>query len=144
LLNDQSGSVLGNSTVFSWAGCHTTDGEKEAGFAVEPAAAPAATPGCAAVWGRRRLGFPTLTAALLYAAGWATRLTGQRWAERPRRPASGLGQAAAPAGWAATRERPLGQVTTRVLPSHELARRAALAKWAKRPAGSRSGRRAAS
>jgi hypothetical protein len=23
LLNDQSGSVLGASTVFSWAGCHT-------------------------------------------------------------------------------------------------------------------------
>jgi hypothetical protein len=22
LLNDQSGSVLGDSTVFSWAGCH--------------------------------------------------------------------------------------------------------------------------
>jgi hypothetical protein len=24
LLNDQSGSVLGDSTVLSWAGCHTT------------------------------------------------------------------------------------------------------------------------
>jgi hypothetical protein len=23
LLNDQSGSVLGDSTVFSWAGCHS-------------------------------------------------------------------------------------------------------------------------
>jgi hypothetical protein len=26
LLNDQSGSVLGDSTVFSWAGCHTLQG----------------------------------------------------------------------------------------------------------------------
>jgi hypothetical protein len=26
LLNDYSGSVLGDSTVFSWAGCHTVAG----------------------------------------------------------------------------------------------------------------------
>jgi hypothetical protein len=33
LLNDQSGSVLGDSTVFSWAGCHIglqVDGAHEA------------------------------------------------------------------------------------------------------------------
>jgi hypothetical protein len=29
LLNGQSGSVLGDSTVFSWAGCHNVGPKKE-------------------------------------------------------------------------------------------------------------------
>jgi hypothetical protein len=29
LLNDQSGSVLGDSTVFSWAGCHNDDDDDD-------------------------------------------------------------------------------------------------------------------
>jgi hypothetical protein len=40
-----------------------TDDEEAAGFAAVEAAAPAASSGYAAVWGRRRLGFPTLTTA---------------------------------------------------------------------------------
>jgi hypothetical protein len=29
LLNDQSGSVLGGSMVFSWAGCHNRKGNNQ-------------------------------------------------------------------------------------------------------------------
>jgi hypothetical protein len=112
------------------------DGEEEAGSGGVGPAVPPALPrllrlppasymrrhGLSRPAGGRASVGPGRRAALLdrmrdaQAAGLSrsrARHTGQRRAERPRQPASELGQANASAGWAAVRARPLGLATQR-------------------------------
>jgi hypothetical protein len=87
-----------------------TDGEEGAGSGGGGPAAPPAVYGCAAAWGRMRLGFTTLTAAFyMPPAG----LSGLRAEDGPsKRAGLPANQARRPHRpfWASMRERPLGQV----------------------------------